>query len=64
MSDLDSAGDGAGSPDFEVPEAFRLSDYADRSAWELGGADEDPLEALVHFCFPINCWPARSRPTH
>ena len=56
MSDLNVTTDAPDEPDFEVPDGFQLSDYADRSAWELGGADEKPLEALIHFRFPTSLW--------
>ena len=42
------------SPDYEVPDDFRLDDYARREAWELGGDDEPPLRALVRFRFPAS----------
>ena len=43
-----------GKPDYEVPADFRLDDYARREAWELGGEDEAPLRARVHFRFPAS----------
>lgn len=45
-------------PDFEVPPDFRLRDYLDRSAWELG--EDDGLEAEVRFAFPRSVLAARN----
>lgn len=45
--------------DYEVPPEFRVNDYLDRKAWNLG-ADEAPLEARVLFRFPASLWAERN----
>jgi proteasome accessory factor B len=49
-----------GTPDYEVPDDFRLDDYAGRSAWELGEDPEGTLEATVSFRFPRSLWAERN----
>lgn len=49
-----------GTPDFEVPDDFRLSDHVSREAWELGGPEEEPVEARVLFRFPRSLWAERN----
>jgi len=48
-----------GTPDFELPSNFELSDYANRKAWELGSeaAEED---ATLRFDFPCAEWADRN----
>ncbi|HEX6938251.1 MAG TPA: WYL domain-containing protein [Longimicrobiales bacterium] len=46
------------TPDYEIPEDFRLDDYLRREAWELG--DEEPLRAEVLFRFPRSLWAERN----
>lgn len=48
------------TPDFEVPEDFRIEDYVSREPWQLGGPDEEPLEARVLFRFPRSLWAERN----
>lgn len=48
------------TPDYEIPEDFRLSDYADRKPWELGEGDEPPVTARVLFRFPLSLWAERN----
>ncbi|HEX7050798.1 MAG TPA: WYL domain-containing protein [Longimicrobiales bacterium] len=43
-----------GTPDYEIPAGFRLDDYVNREAWELGGEDEAPVHAEVLFHFPAS----------
>jgi proteasome accessory factor B len=47
-------------PDYEVPPDFRLQDYLDRSAWELG-EESERLVAEVHFRFPLSLRAARNQ---
>ena len=48
ISALEVNGSRPGSPDYEVPEGFRLREHArSRHAWELG--DSDSVEAVVEF---------------
>lgn len=49
-----------GTPDYEVPTDFTLSDYAGRKAWELGGEEEEAVEATVRFRFPRSLWAERN----
>ena len=49
-----------GTADYPIPSDFSLEDYAGRSAWELGGDDEPPLEATVRFDFPRSLWAHRN----
>lgn len=46
------------TPDYEIPEDFRLDDYLQKEAWELG--DEAPLRAEVLFRFPRSLWAERN----
>lgn len=48
------------TPDYEIPEDFRLEGYLRKQAWELGGEDEEPLEARVLFPFPRSVWAERN----
>ena len=48
------------TPDYEIPEDFRLRDHLRREAWELGDANGDALRALVLFRFPVSLWAARN----
>jgi len=49
-----------GTPDYAVPEDFRLDDYAGRKAWEMGQDASGPLEAAVRFSFPRSLWAERN----
>jgi proteasome accessory factor B len=49
------------TPDYEVPEDFRLQTYVGREAWELGEPEEQPLMARVRFRFPLSLWAERNR---
>jgi predicted DNA-binding transcriptional regulator YafY len=49
------------APDYQLPVDFKLDDYARLEAWELGGGEESPLEALVRFQFPASLWAERNR---
>lgn len=49
-----------GTPDYDVPSDFSLADYAGRKAWELGGEEEEAIEATVHFRFPRSLWADRN----
>lgn len=48
------------SPDYAVPAGFRLADYLDREAWELGEENGEALRARVLFDFPASLWAARN----
>lgn len=60
MEDLRPNTSSPGTPDFEVPDDFRLSDHVSREAWELGGPEEEPVEARVLFRFPRSLWAERN----
>ena len=47
------------TPDYEIPEDFSLSDYRDREAWELDGADRTRV-VRVGFAHPMSLWAARN----
>jgi predicted DNA-binding transcriptional regulator YafY len=49
-----------GTPDYTVPDDFRLEDYAGRKAWELGQDPGGPAEAHVRFRFPRSLWAERN----
>lgn len=46
------------TPDYEIPEDFRLDDYLQKEAWELG--DDPPIRAAVLFRFPRSLWADRN----
>jgi proteasome accessory factor B len=46
--------------DYEIPAGFRLSDYMDREAWELGDPADAGLRVLVLFRFPTALWAERN----
>ncbi len=48
------------SPDYEIPDDFRLRDDLRREAWELGQEGEGTLRALVLFAFPTSLWAERN----
>ncbi len=48
------------TPDYEIPDDFRLRDYLRREAWELGQEGEGTLRALVLFAFPTSLWAERN----
>lgn len=47
------------TPDYTIPDDFRLDAYLQREAWELG--DEEPLRVHVLFHFPRSLWAERNR---
>ena len=49
------------TPDYEIPADFRLDDYLEREAWELGDPEEAGLIAEVRFEFPRSLWAERNR---
>lgn len=49
----------APDPDYEIPASFRLQDYVQREAWELGDRDTS-VTALVRFAFPLSVWAGRN----
>lgn len=48
-----------GAPDFELPDDFDLTDFANRMTWELGPESEEE-EVVVHFDFPCSEWAGRN----
>lgn len=47
---------------YDVPASFRLEEYANRRAWELGGdGEEPPVRAKVSFRFPASLVAERNR---
>lgn len=54
MEDIEVNRSSPHTSDYEVPEDFRLDDYAGRDAWELGAEGEDPVTAHVLFRFPAS----------
>ncbi|HUF12957.1 MAG TPA: WYL domain-containing protein [Longimicrobiales bacterium] len=48
------------TPDYEIPADFRLAEYAQKEAWELGDANTAPVRALVRFEFPRSLWAERN----
>src|SRR5665811_637010 len=49
------------TPDYDIPDDFDLSDFADRRPWELGaGDDARPITARVRFDFPASLWADRN----
>ena len=61
MEELEAEARRPGTPDYEVPDDFRVADYGGRRAWELGGGDEPPEEAVVRFHPPRSIWAERNR---
>ena len=49
-----------GTPDYEIPHDFELSEYSGRKAWELGDDAEGPVDAMVDFRFPRSLWAERN----
>lgn len=47
------------TPDYEIPADFSLSNYRDRDAWELDGAEQIRI-ARVRFSHPMSLWAARN----
>jgi proteasome accessory factor B len=60
METLEANRKAPGTPDFEIPSEFRLSDYGGRKAWELGDDEEGPVRASVLFRFPRSLWAERN----
>jgi proteasome accessory factor B len=53
MGRLDSNRKAPKTPDYEIPDEFRLQDFIDRDPWQLG-ADAEPVQAEVRFRFPAS----------
>lgn len=60
MSDVAANKRAPNTPDYEVPEKFRLDEYAGRQPWELGDQDEPSVTARVLFRFPASLWAERN----
>jgi proteasome accessory factor B len=61
MEDVKANPRAPGSPDYDIPDDFRLDDYVGRQAWELGEGDAQPLTARVLFNFPLSLWAQRNQ---
>lgn len=61
MEDVSPNPRSPGTPDYEIPETFRLEDYKGRAAWELGAEGEAPIRAKVLFGFPASLYAERNR---
>ncbi|HEX7091804.1 MAG TPA: WYL domain-containing protein [Longimicrobiales bacterium] len=61
MEDVEVNQQSPNTPDYEIPESFRLEDYAGRNAWELGAEGEQPVWADVLFRFPASLLAERNR---
>jgi predicted DNA-binding transcriptional regulator YafY len=61
MRDVQRNEAAAGTPDFTVPDDFRLEAYGGRKAWELGEDEEGPVRTTVLFRFPRALWAERNR---
>ena len=48
------------TPDYRIPEDFRLADYAQKEPWELGESNEGPVTVHVRFEFPRSLWADRN----
>lgn len=60
MDDVAANPKAPGTPDYTVPDAFRLDEYVGREAWELGDAEDAPVVARVLFRFPLSLWAERN----
>jgi predicted DNA-binding transcriptional regulator YafY len=49
------------TPDYEIPESFRLDDYLRRDPWELGDGEAAPVRARIRFPFPLSLWAERNQ---
>jgi hypothetical protein len=49
------------TPDYEIPQDFRLDDYLRRDPWELGTDEAAPTRARVRFPSPLSLWAERNR---
>jgi predicted DNA-binding transcriptional regulator YafY len=61
MQDIVANKEAPNTPDYEIPNSFRLRDYIGRRPWELGSADDGQLVAHVHFRFPHSLWAERNK---
>jgi proteasome accessory factor B len=60
MGDVTANTRAPGTPDYDIPGDFRLDQYRNREAWELGSGEEPSLEAHVRFAFPMSLWAERN----
>lgn len=49
------------TPDYDIPGDFSLDAFVGREAWELGDAEEAPVNARVLFRFPRSLWAERNQ---
>lgn len=61
MDDLRPNGRSPGTPDYGIPEGFRLDSYLQRDAWALGEGEEPAVHAEVRFRFPASLLAERQR---
>jgi predicted DNA-binding transcriptional regulator YafY len=59
MDDLSVNARAPGTPDYAVPDTFRIEDHIRPEPWELRDREE-PLEAEVLFRFPASLWAERN----
>jgi proteasome accessory factor B len=50
----------ARTPDYDIPDDFRLDAWVGRQPWELGEPEEQPLRVQVRFAFPLSLWAERN----
>jgi proteasome accessory factor B len=58
MEAIEANGRAPNTPDYEIPESFRLADHLQREPWELG--HDEPLRARIRFPFPRSLWAERN----
>jgi proteasome accessory factor B len=60
MDDVAASTRSPNTPDYTIPDDFRLGAYVGREAWELGDDDEEAVVARVRFRFPLSLWAERN----
>jgi proteasome accessory factor B len=48
------------TPDFQIPDTFRIRDYQHREAWDLPGEETARTPVTVDFAFPRSLWADRN----
>jgi hypothetical protein len=61
MDDVVANSRAPNTPDYTIPDDFRLDAYVGRQAWELGEGDTPPVMARVLFNFPLSLWAQRNQ---
>ena len=49
------------TPDYAIPDDFRMDAYVGRESWELGEGEDGPVVARVLFRFPLSLWAERNQ---